>query len=50
MRPVLEEAVSLVASGTVDVGVTGVYPLEHAADAHRVFEDRAARGKLVLAL
>jgi NADPH2:quinone reductase len=50
MRPVLEEAVSLVASGAVDVGVTGVYPLEQAADAHRVFEDRAARGKLVLAL
>jgi NADPH:quinone reductase-like Zn-dependent oxidoreductase len=27
-----------------------VYPLEQAAQAHRVFEDRAARGKLILAL
>ena len=50
MRPVLEEAVRLVGSGEIDPGVTGVYPLERAADAHRVFEDRAASGKLILAI
>jgi NADPH2:quinone reductase len=49
MRPALEEAVRLVAAGEIDLGVTGVYPLEQAAQAHRVFEDRAARGKLILA-
>ena len=50
MRPVLTEAVRLVGSGEIDPGVTAVYPLERAADAHRVFEDRAASGKLILAL
>jgi NADPH:quinone reductase len=50
MRPVLEEAVRLVGSGEIDPGVTGVYPLERAADAHRVFENRAASGKLILAI
>jgi NADPH2:quinone reductase len=50
MRPVLEEAAELVGSGAVDPGVTGVYPLERAADAHRMFQNRAAAGKLILAL
>jgi NADPH2:quinone reductase len=50
MRPVLEEAVRLVSAGDIDLGVTGVYPLEQAVDAHRVFENRAARGKLILAV
>ncbi len=50
MRPVLEEAVRLVGGGDVDPGISGVYPLDRAADAHRVFEDRAARGKLILAV
>jgi NADPH2:quinone reductase len=50
MRPVLTEAVRLVSSGEIDPGVTEVYPLERAADAHRVFENRAAAGKLILAL
>jgi NADPH2:quinone reductase len=50
MRPVLTEAVRLVGSGAIDPGVTGVYPLERAADAHRVFENRAASGKLILSL
>jgi NADPH2:quinone reductase len=50
MRPVLDEAARLVATGDLDPGITGVYPLEQAADAHRVFEDRAARGKLILAV
>jgi NADPH:quinone reductase len=50
MRPALEEAVGLAASGGLDLGVTGVYPLERAAEAHRVFADRVARGKLVLSL
>lgn len=48
MRPALEEAARLVQSGELDLGVTGVYPLEQAAQAHRVFADRGARGKLVL--
>jgi hypothetical protein len=30
--------------------VSEVFPLEHAADAHRVFERRAALGKLILAV
>lgn len=50
MRSVLEEAVRLVSAGDIDLGVTGVYPLEQAADAHRVFENRAARGKLILSV
>ena len=50
MRPVLEEAAVLTGSGEIDPGVTGVYPLERAADAHRLFEDRAASGKLILAV
>ena len=50
LRPVLEEAVRLAGSGEIDPGVTGVYPLERAAGAHRVFENRAASGKLILAI
>jgi len=50
MRPVLEEAAELVGSSEIDPGVTGVYPLERAADAHRVFENRTASGKLILAV
>jgi NADPH2:quinone reductase len=50
MRPALEEAAALVGSGEVDPGVTGVYPLERAADAHRAFEKRAVSGKLILAV
>jgi len=49
MRAVLEEAVELVGRGDVDPGVSGVYPLERAMDAHQSFEVRAARGKLILA-
>ena len=48
VRPRLEEAVRLVRSGTVDVGVTDVLPLEDAATAHRLFSERRVRGKLVL--
>jgi NADPH2:quinone reductase len=48
MRAALEESVTLVASGQVDLGVTGVFPLEEAAAAHEVFAERAARGKVVL--
>lgn len=50
MRSALEEAVRLVQSGELDLGVTGVYPLEQAAAAHRLFEARSARGKLVLSV
>jgi NADPH2:quinone reductase len=48
MRAALEESVTLVADGQVDLAVTGVFPLEEAAAAHEVFADRAARGKVVL--
>jgi NADPH2:quinone reductase len=50
MRPVLEEAVSLVAQGVLDVGVTQVFPLAEVAAAHRAFETRTARGKLILSV
>lgn len=49
VRPALLESAELVGSGAVDIAVTEVFPLERAADAHRVFERRAAVGKLVLA-
>ena len=48
VRPSLLEAAGLVSSGAIDVHVTEVFPLEHAADAHRVFERRAAMGKFIL--
>src|SRR3984957_17693298 len=50
LRPVLEEAVDLVASGTVGLGISAVFPIKEAADAHRLYETRAARGKFLLAL
>ena len=50
LRPVLEEAVDLVAAGSVDLGVTRVLPLAEAPVAHRLFEERRAVGKLVLAV
>jgi NADPH:quinone reductase-like Zn-dependent oxidoreductase len=46
----LEEAVRLVGSGEIDPAVTGVYPLERAAGEHRVFENPAASGKLILTI
>ena len=49
VRPSLLEAAELVSSGTVEVHVTEVFPLEQAAQAHQVFERRAAVGKLILA-
>lgn len=48
MRPALEEAVRLVRSGELDPEVTGVFPLEQAAQAHRLYAARGVRGKLVL--
>jgi NADPH2:quinone reductase len=50
VRPSLLESAELVASGAVEVRVTSVFPLEQAAEAHRVFERRAAVGKFVLAV
>jgi NADPH:quinone reductase len=50
IRPSLLEAAELVGSGVLDIGVSEVFPLERAADAHRVFERRAAVGKLILAV
>lgn len=49
MRPYLEEAVQLVASGAVDVGVTQVLALTDVAVGHQAFGDRTARGKIILA-
>jgi NADPH2:quinone reductase len=48
VRPSLLEAAELVSSGAIDVHVTEVFPLEQAAQAHRVFERRAAVGKFIL--
>jgi NADPH:quinone reductase len=50
VRPSLLEAAGLVSSGAIDVHVTEVFPLERAAQAHRVFERRAAVGKFILAV
>jgi len=50
IRPSLLEAAGLISSGTIEVRVTQVFPLEHAAQAHRVFEHRAAVGKYILAV
>jgi NADPH2:quinone reductase len=49
IRPSLLEAAELIASGTIEVRVTEVFPLEHAAQAHQMFERRAAVGKFILA-
>ena len=48
IRPALLEATELVSSGVVNIGVTAVFPLARAADAHRLFERRTAVGKLIL--
>jgi NADPH2:quinone reductase len=50
VRPSLLEAAELVGSGVLDIAVSQVFPLARAADAHRVFERRAAVGKLILAV
>ncbi|HEY6279196.1 MAG TPA: zinc-binding dehydrogenase [Streptosporangiaceae bacterium] len=50
IRPSLLEATELVGSGVLDIGVSAVFPLDQAAEAHRVFERRAAMGKLILAV
>ncbi len=48
VRPSLLEAAGLISSGAIEVPVTEVFPLEQAAQAHRVFERRAAVGKFIL--
>jgi len=50
VRPSLLEAAELISSGIIDVRVTEVFPLEQAAQAHRVFERRAAVGKFILVI
>jgi NADPH2:quinone reductase len=44
------EVLDLVASGRLTVRIDAVYPLDHAADAHRVLEGRGTTGKLLLSL
>jgi NADPH:quinone reductase-like Zn-dependent oxidoreductase len=39
--PSLLDAARLISPDAIDVHVTEVFPLEHAADAHRMFEHRA---------
>jgi NADPH2:quinone reductase len=48
VRPSLLETAGLVSSGAIEVPVTEVFPLEQAAQAHRVFERRGAVGKFIL--
>ena len=50
VRPSLLEAAQLISSGAIEIRVTSVFPLEQAAEAHRVFERRAAVGKFILAV
>jgi NADPH2:quinone reductase len=50
IRANLERAVALVADGSVQIDVTGLFPLEQAAEAHRAFEARTAIGKFVLSV
>jgi len=50
LRPSLLEAAQLISSGAIEIRVTSVFPLEQAAEAHRVFERRAAVGKFILAV
>jgi NADPH:quinone reductase len=47
-RVTLERSVRLVASGDIRIDVTAVFPLEHAVEAHRAFENRTAVGKFIL--
>ena len=50
IRPSLLEATELISAGVIDTGVTSVFPLARAADAHRQFEQRTAVGKFILAV
>jgi NADPH2:quinone reductase len=50
LAPIAERALGLLAAGTVQVDVTTVLPLERAADAHRVIEERRSTGKTVLTI
>jgi NADPH2:quinone reductase len=50
VRAALERAVELVSSGALQIDITAVLPLERAAEAHEVFENRRAVGKFVLAV
>jgi NADPH:quinone reductase len=48
LRAIAARAIPLVAERRVYVPITGEYPLEQAADAHRLLASRASTGKLVL--
>ncbi|MEU1334509.1 zinc-binding dehydrogenase [Streptomyces sp. NPDC005865] len=48
LRAVAERAFRLVADGTVTLPVTAEFPLEEAADAHRLMGGRTSTGKLLL--
>ena len=49
-RETLQRAVDLVVSGAIQVDISAVIPLADAQAAHRVFEERRAVGKIVLAV
>ena len=48
VRTAAEEVVELWRSGAVRPVVGATFPLEHAADAHRLIDDRKHLGKVVL--
>jgi NADPH2:quinone reductase len=50
VRKTWVEGVELVGSGVVSLDVTATFPLEQAADAHRLLESGTATGKIVLTL
>jgi NADPH:quinone reductase len=50
LRELTAEAFELAATGGIRLPVTAEFPLERAADAHRLIESRASTGKLLLRL
>ncbi|MDJ0345342.1 zinc-binding dehydrogenase [Streptomyces sp. H10-C2] len=48
LRAIADKAFLLVAGGTVELPVTAEFPLEEAAEAHRLMDTRTTTGKLLL--
>lgn len=48
LRPVVERFLDLLRSGSVRVDIGASFPLEQAADAHRLVESRSSTGKVLL--